>query len=247
VLTIETDDARVRRYLAGAYRAVAGAPSDRVPHDRGAILVSGNEAVARFEDELLLRGEPAADPIPFAVAAAGMLFRASFQHDAEHVAWYAAGLAIDGSAVLISGPSGVGKTTLALELIGRGHGLYGDEYVFLRRRDRRLVAFPRALMLREGATVRHDVDVERVFGRRVFAASARLRAAYLLERGPQSAVAPLAPAVFALSVAPRVGGRGNGLQRLDALLALLAGVHCYRLTMADPASAARALLASLPC
>jgi serine kinase of HPr protein (carbohydrate metabolism regulator) len=51
-------------------------------------------------------------------------------------------VAIDGRAVLILGPPGSGKSSLALALIDRGAVLVGDDGVTLAARDGRLFASP---------------------------------------------------------------------------------------------------------
>ncbi len=51
-------------------------------------------------------------------------------------------VAIGGRAVLIEGPSGSGKSSLALALIDRGAVLMGDDGVRLELRSKRLHAFP---------------------------------------------------------------------------------------------------------
>ncbi|WP_319005434.1 HPr kinase/phosphatase C-terminal domain-containing protein [Novosphingobium profundi] len=51
-------------------------------------------------------------------------------------------VAREGRAVLIEGPSGTGKTSLALELIDRGAVLVGDDGVVLERQADHLVAKP---------------------------------------------------------------------------------------------------------
>jgi len=61
---------------------------------------------------------------------------------------HAAGAVVDGRAILLAGPSGSGKSTLAAALAVVGHGLLGDDSLFLVRRGRiDVLAFPDALEL----------------------------------------------------------------------------------------------------
>jgi hypothetical protein len=54
----------------------------------------------------------------------------------------ASAVAIAGRALLIEGPPGSGKSSLALALIDRGAGLIGDDAVALAAADGRLIASP---------------------------------------------------------------------------------------------------------
>lgn len=53
---------------------------------------------------------------------------------------HATSVARDGRAVLISGPSGSGKSDLALRLMDRGFKLVSDDQTLLRREGERLIA-----------------------------------------------------------------------------------------------------------
>ncbi|MBA3512076.1 HPr kinase/phosphatase C-terminal domain-containing protein [Sphingomonas sp.] len=55
---------------------------------------------------------------------------------------HASTVAIEGRAVLISGPSGSGKSDLALRLLDRGFTLVSDDQTIVRREDDRLIASP---------------------------------------------------------------------------------------------------------
>ncbi len=54
--------------------------------------------------------------------------------------FHASSVAIDGRAVLISGPSGSGKSDLALRLLDRGFNLVSDDQTIVRRERERLLA-----------------------------------------------------------------------------------------------------------
>lgn len=53
---------------------------------------------------------------------------------------HASTVALDGRAVLISGPSGSGKSDLALRLIDRGYTLVSDDQTIVRREGEMLIA-----------------------------------------------------------------------------------------------------------
>lgn len=58
------------------------------------------------------------------------------------IIYQATGVAIEGRAVIIQGPPGIGKSSLALSLIDRGALLVGDDSIVLEATDNRLFARP---------------------------------------------------------------------------------------------------------
>lgn len=62
----------------------------------------------------------------------------ALQHSSETL--HATSVAIDGRAVLLCGPSGMGKSDLALRLIDRGAILISDDYTIIKWVDGRLEA-----------------------------------------------------------------------------------------------------------
>jgi len=75
-------------------------------------------------------------------------------------------VAIDGRGVLIAGPSGSGKSDLALRLLDRGAVLVSDDYTILEARDGRLFAAPPATIAGK-LEIRGVGIVERSFAAKV--------------------------------------------------------------------------------
>lgn len=271
-LRIRTDDASVAAYLRAVYAPLRAGNRCATDVDEGLISWGERPRVCFNGEDLMLPHEKTAAPFLTGFFGSSCIFQRSFLLNTNYSAWYASAVNVCGNAIAISAPSGVGKTTLTLELLRRGHCYYGDEFVFVRKSDRSVYPFARRMMIREptlqffageqglqdlcraqrptqGSRYRtwHGIDPSAAFDRNVIAKPAPLRNAFLLERGERSEVHPLSPSVFALSVATRAGHAAEGMDRIWAFLDLLAGVRCYRLTMNDLTVAADRIVEAVAC
>lgn len=270
-LVVRSDAPQILYYIASAYRracATAAPDPQAAPCDRGAILAN------RATRWLVFNGEPVeyAQDKPtthFRLAFYGCskLIRLSFRRNHNWHSLYAAALRIGQKAVVISAPSGIGKTTLALELMSRGARFYSDEFVFIRKSDRVVSGLPRALLVRErtlslfpdarlkavcegsmrrsphGDAVWDNIDPGDVFGEEVFASPAELGAAVVFERGHHATaiVEPISPALAAADFNKRVNADTDGFARLVDSAAMLRGIPCFRVAASTPQTAAIAI------
>jgi hypothetical protein len=68
---------------------------------------------------------------------------------------HAASVGIRGSGILLIGPTATGKTTTALTLASRGHGIFGDDLAAIRTQSCEMVPFLRAANIRPGPHGQH--------------------------------------------------------------------------------------------
>lgn len=97
------------------------------------------------------RGQALAlDPAAAADQVHALVFRELLDRVDRFVVLHAAALSREGRAVLVSGPSGAGKTTLALALLEAGWRLLSDDFAPLERATGLVHPFLKALGLRPG-------------------------------------------------------------------------------------------------
>ncbi len=104
---------------------------------------------------------------------------------------HAAGLVLDGGAVLLAGEPGAGKSSLAAALMRRGAGLLSDDCVALERADGGLIAHPGAglLYLRHSEHDRLSADERAALGSAsLFAGKNRYAPAPVAEPAPLGAL-----------------------------------------------------------
>jgi hypothetical protein len=269
-LVVRSDAPQVLDYLASAYRRV------RMPLSAGGNLETDTGAILAQSQEhwLLFNGEPlpGAQEKPttnFRLAFYGSsgLVRASFRRNAAWHSLYAAALRVNDRAIIISARSGIGKTTLALELMSRGAGFYSDEFAFIQKSDRLVSGLARALLIRErtfscfpDARLRHvceqstprvphgdrvwdTIDPGDIFGEHIFATPAPLAAAIMLERssGTKAEVQEVPAALAAVDFFQRHNTGAVGFERMAGAALMLAGTPCYRVAANSPQSAADAI------
>ncbi len=167
---------------------------------------------------------------------------------------HASAVATEGGAVALSGHSGSGKTSLALELCRRGAGFLADDVLAIERVDGQLVAHPGAPMAgidhgeaerlsAAGGTARPEVlatdhreQVARVL---TVPTPLPLRTLFFLERHPDGPAQPRfevagdAQALLSATFNLVLTGAGR-LERLLDACALLAGCRVERIVCGPP-------------
>ena len=268
-LVVRTDEPEILDYLCSAYRRARVPLPQAGEHDcdTGAILSSQphwlefNGAPVEHLDE-----KPATN-FRLAFYGSSKLMRLSFGRNTSWHSLYAAALRLGQKAIIISARSGIGKTSLALELMARGAGFYSDEFVFLRKSDKAVCGLARALLIRErtlslfadarlrtvceasaprmphGDRIWDNIDAADVFGEQIYAQPASLAAAIMLERSvADAAVIEEVPAALAAAdFTKRVNVELSPFDRLADTALMLAGTPCYRVSASSPRSAALAI------
>jgi hypothetical protein len=268
-LRVQTDDPIVDAYLGRAWARLAS-PVDAeisvtVPLDEGAIFWRSGNAEIWFDGHRLTLDRTLETPLEAAVRGAATLIGKTMRRLQRRRALYAAGLATGNACVAIAGPSGTGKTTLALELLRRGWATYGDEFVLLDRATLEVAGVPLAFMVREPALERlddrdlarrvragtfvsdadgvrtwHDLDVEEAFGSAAIAKPHRLTHLVVLARSENgiSSLETLSPANAALELLPHLFSECLRVADVWETVELFEQAACYRLCAADHRSAA---------
>jgi hypothetical protein len=160
-----------------------------------------------------------------------------------HAILHAAALASgDGGVTLIAAPSGYGKSSLALELVSRGHGFLGDDYAPVELATGRVFPYPRAVGVVPGGTAplpaairraAEDARAPRLLGKVLVDVGEALgEAAVVRTPGPLHRVVLLgAPAERAPGAAPtwvRVMTRATDAAHFDGAFSAIEGVEVVR-------------------
>lgn len=173
----------------------------------------------------------------------------------DAIFFHAASAAILGRGLLLVGPKGAGKSTLALALAARRHALLGDEHACYRPATREILPFLRPVGIKPGPRAAEVERALRRLGRSPEKDGMMRLDADMLFPDAAAANAPLAAVIFLdeFAKAPRLvlvePGRKElaGLQpvgsslvnaprteRVFRMTQMLAGVRVLRLSLADP-------------
>jgi hypothetical protein len=264
-LRLVTDDPHVAEYVRIAYGAtLAGEVPE--PTDVAVLLTGGARPIVSFNGIGLPRewSGRGANPWRSGAYTVDQFVWRSLAADSAWLPVYACAVIFRESALLFSGPSGVGKTTLCLALRKFGAYVMGDEMIVINPTTLEVDAIDRRLSVRRhdgdalGDGALHDLIEEHGAGigsgpgrflavdRRAFGpapAPARLGAAFVLTRGDgEPRVAPAGAGRTALAIAPFAGRRPHALEEVGRLADVLAGGRCYTLTLGDPDASARAVV-----
>ena len=181
---------------------------------------------------------------PEAQSTFNVLFRQSnariadgLRRSKRYLGIYSAGIGYCGNGLLLTGASGVGKTTLALELAYRGYALLGDETTIYDRTEQRLLPLERALMIRSGSfPLLTDPTLEERCKRFGFASTEGSRRVYHVR-----ACALFGASAFSPPVRPRVivhleRGQPSGLIQLSTARYICSMSSCFYLERSTPAA-----------
>ena len=258
-IDLESSLPAVHEYVARTYSAFAADALPNTPplllnvhrEGQGVVLSDSNGHVEMLEDEWSASLATLTHMTELIVAGLA---------DAGTLTVHAGAAAHHGRAVIMAGPSGTGKTTLALGLVSRGWGLLSDETAVIPPQGRTVLPYRRSVHIRPGtpelipqlAFLHREPQLPLGGGIKwsltpqeldqafpgCLAAPARLTNVLLLapptdELGPPR-LEPVSPAVAVVELAHGTPTAGHDLNFVLARLAALLGdVRCARLRPGD--------------
>lgn len=157
--------------------------------------------------------------------------------------FHAGAVALDGTGMLLMGPSGAGKTSVTLALVEAGCAFLSDEIGAVRLDSGRLVPVPRAALRRGRGTRRLPVLVP---SDRRSDDGVPLRVVVSLRRfAPATRLEPITspPVMRAISTPLTCSLAGAPGPTLIRWMRILSGVRCFHLDASSPEAAAGAIVA----
>jgi hypothetical protein len=265
---VVTNDPAIGEYLTRACERLILEPNARLEAsalDLGAILWNDRSFEVSFNGRPLDVAGGAGGPLEAGIRGFAALLAVTLRRLRHQRALYALGLAKGAVCVAVAASSGVGKTTLALELLRRGWSTFGDELVLLDRESLVMQGIQLALMVREpslvalgderiaqatrsgslvsmlnGVRTWHDVDIERTFGSSAVAAPRPLThfVIYGRSEGGDCSLEPVSPAAAALEILPHFFIDSFRADDMWEVVEHLGRLRCFRLRAADHRTAA---------
>lgn len=240
-----------------------------MPLDRATLVYEGGAPSLTLNGRVIDLGGPSKSSYRFAFSASHRVFRESFAANTAWFNFHAAAVEIDGRAVIIVAPPGGGKTLLALALVARGARLYTDEFVFVRRSDRRVSGLLANPFVREPAVhalgderltrlcaqspgrlndrgwhTWYQFSAEEIFDRNVTATAAPLAGVIVID--PASVAdrpVRISSTVAAIDLACRLNAPTVGFARVADVADLVRDIPAYRMSIASVTDAADATMA----
>ena len=271
VLGLEVADQAALTLVTHAYAAMqvdaAGVKMRAYLH-----RLSDGRIHVRYGRQILHAAGAGSAPLPLGSAyhAAREVFARFAAEAPETLALYGALCAVDGGAVLLLGPTMIGKTVLALHLAIAGARFLGDETAAISLRDGEMYAMPRRPALRESAlpllpqaiargVARSECAFENGRGRFWYSLdetaldgiepSARrypVRAVCVInDRGEGASLRSLEPVQALKAVAQRAYGRPSSLAHVAAIRRAMRHAAFFELTLGPPEETSRLLLREL--
>ncbi|HYH80340.1 MAG TPA: hypothetical protein VEX86_11100, partial [Longimicrobium sp.] len=253
--SIEPPLLRIRLDLDVALDAAEGGDALDVRVDGGRLAmrgagVEGGADAARGEAWCTLSRSLAEDPRRLAAEVLDTLLLFLLTR-AGRVPLHASGVVVGGTAAVLAGPSGTGKSTLALAALGAGLPVLSDDTVYVQLRPRlRVWGFPRPIHVFPDDALAGAGGAARLRSGRWKTAvplppggslAAHCAALFLLERGDRVALHPLgADEAVARMTTLLEPGFDHFADQLAAAVRAVAAGGAWRLTLsADPADAIR--------
>lgn len=271
ILAISADDEAVCQILRTTYDDARVSECRTVHHQAAIARLSDGRMHVRFDRRTLgLTDGATTIPLLSAYYAVKEVFARFASAVPRGVAFYGAAVAVNGAAVLILGPTTIGKTLFALHLAWQGATFLGDETALLDTASGSLTALARKPSLRESALgflpagmpqrlaqTTHAVQTER--GRFWYALAPEeiggvaplhkplhLRAVCVIrERAPSWSIRRTDLAELLPSIMQRAYIRPSQLAQIAGLRRAMRGVAQYEVRLADPQTSAAGFLREL--
>lgn len=268
-LDVRTNEDWAAQLLATAYAPMHCTDAALALHHASLLRLRDGTLRLRFDErEVPYSSATHSDPFTRSFYALHELFARFAAIIPGQIALYGASVVIDGGAVLLLGPTTIGKTVLALHLAHRGAHFLGDETVLFDPQYQTVAAMPQRPSLREPSLALLPTPALR---RHVEAAphaihTRRGRFWYALRRldlqgiGPDPWPYPLRAIVIVKGRAPeptietftartmlamvleRAYARPQALAQVGALHRALRAIPSFALTLGPPDQSARALM-----